>query len=65
MIEKFNNERCFIKAMWCGSEECEDLIKAETGGASTRCICKEDPISDTCIYCGKTAKHLVYFGKAY
>ena len=65
MKEKFNENRGFIKAMWCGSEECEGEIKYETGGASSRCICKEDPISDTCIYCGKPAKHMVYFGKAY
>ena len=60
-----NEKPGFIKAMWCGSEECEGEIKYETGGASSRCICKEDPISDTCIYCGKPAKHMVYFGKAY
>ena len=65
MKEKFEQNRGFIKAMWCGSEECEGEIKYETGGATTRCICKEDPISDKCIYCGKPAKHLVYFGKAY
>ena len=65
MKEKFEQNRGFIKAMWCGSEECEGEIKYETGGATTRCICKDDPISDKCIYCGKPAKHLVYFGKAY
>ena len=38
-----------------------------TGGATTRCICKEDQVKDgdTCIFCGKQAKHVVYFGKAY
>ena len=65
MREKFDKEGGFVKAMWCGSEVCEGEIKYETGGATTRCICKDDPISDKCIYCGKPAKHLVYFGKAY
>ena len=65
MKDKFENEGGFVKAMWCGSEVCEGEIKYETGGATTRFICKEDPISDKCIYCGKPAKHLVYFGKAY
>ena len=62
MNEKFNTKRGFIKAKWCGSE-----IKAATGGATTRCICKEDQVKDgdTCIFCGKQAKHVVYFGKAY
>ena len=67
MNEKFNTKRGFIKAKWCGSAECEDEIKAATGGATTRCICKEDQVKDgdTCIFCGKQAKHGVYFGKAY
>ena len=67
MNEKFNTKRGFIKAKWCGSAECEDEIKAATGGATTRCICKEDQVKDgdTCIFCGKQAKHVVYFGKAY
>lgn len=65
MKEIFDTKHGFVKAMWCGSEECEGEIKYETGGATTRCICKEDPISNTCIYCGKPAKNLVYFGKAY
>ncbi len=66
MIEKFQAKRGFIKAMWCGDEECEDEIKYQTGGASSRCIPpEEDHLSDTCICCGKPAKHMVYWGKSY
>lgn len=55
----------FVKAMWCGEVECEDKIK-ELVGASSRCIpFKGEAISDTCVCCGKKAKHLVYWGKAY
>jgi prolyl-tRNA synthetase len=55
----------FIKAMWCGSEECEDKVKAETGGGS-RCIpLQQEIISDTCVCCGKPAQTLVLWGKAY
>lgn len=66
MIEKFNKERCFVKAMWCGDENCEDEIKYRTGGAGSRCIpFEEEHLSDNCIFCGKPAKHMVYFGKSY
>lgn len=66
MIHKFNNKRCFIKAMWCGSEECEDEIKYKTGGACSRCIpFNEEHLADTCIHCGKEAKHMVIWGKSY
>lgn len=54
----------YIKAMWCGDEECEKKIKDETG-ASTRCIVEGEAHSDQCIYCGKEAKKIVYFAKAY
>lgn len=56
----------FVKAMWCGDEACEDSIKEKTG-ASSRCMPFEgsEPIADTCICCGKPAKHLVIWGKSY
>ncbi|NLH96690.1 MAG: proline--tRNA ligase [Clostridiaceae bacterium] len=56
----------FIRAMWCGDRACEDGIKEETG-ATSRCIPFDDNerVSDKCIYCGKEAKTLVYWGKAY
>ncbi len=56
----------FVRAMWCGEQECEDIIKADTT-ATSRCMPFEgsDPISDKCICCGKPAKHLVIWGKAY
>lgn len=61
-IEK---EQGFIKAMWCGDEACENKIKEETG-ATSRCMpFEQEQISDTCICCGKPAKTMVYWGKAY
>lgn len=55
----------FIKAMWCGSAECEKKIKEETG-ATSRCMpFKQEKISESCVCCGKQAKVLVYWGKAY
>jgi prolyl-tRNA synthetase len=55
----------FVKAMWCGSKECEEKIKEETT-ATSRCIpFEEEHIADTCVCCGKPAKNMVYWGKAY
>lgn len=55
----------FVKAMWCGDETCEDKVK-ELTGVGSRCIpFEQENISDTCICCGKPAKHMVYWGKAY
>jgi prolyl-tRNA synthetase len=59
------NKQGFIKAMWCGETECEEAIKDETG-ASTRCMpFKQEHLSDVCVHCGKPAKKMVYFGRAY
>lgn len=55
----------FVKAMWCGDEECEDKVK-ELTGAGSRCIpFAQENLSDTCVCCGKPAKAMVYWGKAY
>ena len=55
----------FVKAMWCGSEECENKIKEDTT-ATSRCIpFEQENISDKCVCCGKPAHKMVYWGKAY
>ena len=55
----------FVKAMWCGSEECEDSVKAQTGVGS-RCIpFDQEQLSDKCVCCGRPAKKLVYWVNAY
>ena len=55
----------FVKAMWCGEQACEDKIK-ELYSATSRCMpFEQEQISDTCICCGKPAKKMVYWGRAY
>lgn len=55
----------FVKAMWCGDEACEDKVK-EVTGVGSRCIpFEQEQLSDTCVCCGKKAKYMVYWGKAY
>lgn len=60
-----DNKPGFIKAMWCGSRECEEKLK-EVAGVSSRCIpFEQEQIADTCVCCGQPAKHMLYWGKAY
>lgn len=64
-VETINTKPGFIKAMWCGDRACEDKIK-ELTTATSRCIpFEQEEIADTCVCCGKKAKKLVYWGKAY
>ena len=59
------NKPGFIRAMWCGDEACELKIKEDTT-ATSRCMpFEQEKISDVCVCCGKPAKKLVYWGKAY
>lgn len=55
----------YAKAMWCGEQACEDEIK-EKFSASSRCMpFDQTPIGETCVCCGKPAKKVIYFAKAY
>ncbi len=55
----------FVKAMWCGDVECELKVKEDTT-ATSRCMpFEQEEISDKCICCGRPAKAMVYWGKAY
>jgi prolyl-tRNA synthetase len=55
----------YAKMMWCGDEECENKVK-ELTTATARCLpFNQTPFDDTCPICGKKAKKVVLFAKAY
>ena len=55
----------YIKTMWCGDLACEEKMKEEAG-LSSRCMpFEQEHLSDVCPICGKPAKVMVYWGKAY
>lgn len=59
------NHPGFVKADWCGNEECELKMK-EIKGTKSRCILEDHKLIDgKCIVCGKEAKHLVVWGIQY
>ena len=63
--DTINNKPGFVKAMWCGDLACEEKIKEDTT-ATSRCMpFEQEQISDVCVCCGKPAKKMVYWGKAY
>ena len=65
-MKKISDEHTgFVKAMWCGDLACEEKIKDEAG-LSSRCMpFEQEHVSDKCVCCGKPAKTMVYWGKAY
>ena len=60
-------KRGFIKGCWCGDEACEDRIKDETM-ATIRVLPLEQPADlagRPCVCCGRPAKMLAVFARAY
>jgi prolyl-tRNA synthetase len=56
----------FVLAPWCGSDECENKIKEETGAKITNMpLDQQNKLKGNCIYCGKQAKHMANFAKSY
>ncbi len=61
----FSEKTGFVKAMWCGDQACEDQIK-EKLAVTSRCMpFEQEQLSDVCVCCGRPAKKMVYWGKAY
>ena len=64
-VKTINEKQGFVKAMWCGDQACEDKIKEDTA-ATSRCMpFAQENLSDKCVCCGKPAKKMVYWGRAY
>ena len=59
-----NNKGGHVKMPWCGDEACEVKIKEDTA-ATSRCIDTDAHADGVCPICGKKAKHIVYFARAY
>ncbi|MBQ8427874.1 MAG: proline--tRNA ligase, partial [Clostridia bacterium] len=53
----------FVKAGWCGCRECEDKVKEETGATSR--VIVEGEEAEKCAVCGKSAKNMLIFARAY
>jgi prolyl-tRNA synthetase len=55
----------FVTARWCGSRECETLIKAETQATLRTIPFGSEEKGGACVKCGKTGIAQAWFAKAY
>ena len=63
--ELANTKSGFFKTMWCGDEACELRVKEEAG-LTSRCMpFAQENLGETCPICGKPAKTMIIWGKAY
>ncbi len=55
----------FIRTMWCEDPACEARMKEEAG-VTSRCMpLEQEKLYDVCPICGKPAKSMIIWGKAY
>ena len=62
--EVLDSKGGYVKMAWCGDEACEVKIKEDTA-ATSRCIDTQAHVDGVFPICGKKAKHIVYFARAY
>lgn len=64
-LQKILDKGMYAKVMWCGERECEDKVK-EMYQATARCIpFEQQEFRKICPICGKKAKKVVIFARAY
>jgi prolyl-tRNA synthetase len=63
--KKALEDKNIIFAPWCGSVECEDNFKADTGAKSLNSPLKQPKIEGKCFACGEKAKYWFHLGRSY
>ena len=63
--EIMDGPRGFIEAPWCGDEVNEVQRIQEDTSATIRCLLADRKPDGGCVICGKPAKHVAIFAKAY
>ena len=55
----------YVKTYWCGDQDCEMKVK-DVDQATSRCYEPDEAGEDAvCPCCGKKAKHIIYYARAY
>lgn len=65
MSHVLNQSGGYLQAMWCGSSDCETKVKEVTKATIRNIPFKQNPVDNSCIVCGKPAKTMVNFARAY
>ena len=67
IVEVVEQKHGFALTPWCGETECELAVKEKTG-ITTRCMPfegQQEAEGQVCACCGKPAKKMIYWAKAY
>lgn len=65
-MEAALNNKCFVKAMWCGCPECEAKVKSSMSATTRVMPFDQTPVGDKCVVCGSDKDlRVIYFARAY
>jgi prolyl-tRNA synthetase len=65
MIAHFRERTGFVYAPWCGRSECEEAVKEQTGGVTTRNFDRSERVTGVCLACDRPALYRIAFARAY
>ncbi|MCK4836039.1 MAG: proline--tRNA ligase [Candidatus Aminicenantes bacterium] len=65
IVDIIENKKGFVKTAWCGSPQCEDLIKDKAAATIRVIVEKKEGEFDNCAVCGGKSNHTVIFAKSY
>jgi prolyl-tRNA synthetase len=65
MVTLLDDPGGFMVAGWCGSEDCEAKVKAETGATIRFLPLDPQPVEGSCIVCGQPASEEATWAQAY
>ena len=65
LVQVLEGRPGFVIAPWCGRDECETKIKAETQATIRNIPLEARPASGPCVQCGRDGETDAYFAKAY
>jgi prolyl-tRNA synthetase len=65
VVAHFRERGGFVWVQWSGDAECEERLKADSGGVTIRTIDSTAKPSGKCFVCGKAAQFRVALAKAY
>ena len=68
IIDKLNERGGYVKAIWCGKEECEDIIKEKTAASIAMVPLESGEFNaneKVCAICGDRGEEMAYFAKKY
>lgn len=67
-LKSYLDQRRLVLAHHCGKESCEETIKADTQGGTSRCRLHNEDAPDkktVCVCCGEPAAYKIFFSRNY